>query len=191
MSIMILSESTISMLIPWFSSFVLEVKKLLKTKVILEYLILRLIFFKLFFKGCFLMRPFILHSQKSRHGRALWNLWLVHWLIIPVMRHARAFSKMKYLRRFFDSVQSHIFYLSSKILHDSQKDLRKVLSFFITSKFRGFTLVSIIICVIKYLLSSFEIPLLSVSKRLFFFLRHIGFLQAVPRWLLWYHCNIP
>ena len=77
MSIMILSESTISMLMPW-SSFVLEVTKLLKTQMISEYLILRFILFKIVFKGFFLLKPFISHSQKGRHGRALGNLWLMH-----------------------------------------------------------------------------------------------------------------
>ena len=151
MSIMILSESTISMLMPW-SSFVLEVTKLLKNQVIFESLILRLILFKIVFKGWFLLKPFIYHNQKGRHGRALGNLWLMHWLIIPVVIHARAFSKMKSLRRSFYSVQYCLFYLAIKILHGSQKDLCKVLSLFITSRFRGFTLVFIIICVIKFLM---------------------------------------
>ena len=155
MSTMILNESTISMLMPWSSSFVLKVTKLLKTQVIIESLILRLIFFKIFFKGCFLLRPFIFHSQKSRHGRELWNLWLVHWLIILVMRHAKAFSKMKSLRIFLDSYHYHLFDLSSKILHGFQKGFCKLLSIFITSRFRGFSLVFIIIGVIKFILSYF------------------------------------
>ena len=153
MTIMILSESTMSMLMPW-SSFVIEVTKLLKTQVILESLILRLILFKVVFTGCLLLRPFIFHNQKIRHGRALWSLWLVHWLIIPVMRHARAFYKMKSLRRLLDYFHSHLFDLSSKILHDFQKGFFKLLSIFITSRFRGFSLVFIIIGVIKFLLSS-------------------------------------
>ena len=142
--------------------------KILKNQVVLESLILRLIFFKLVFKGCFLLRPFILHSQKNRHGRALWSLWLVHWLIIPVVRHARYFSRMKYPRIFLDPIQSHLFYLSNKILHGFQKGFCKLLPIFITSRFRGFSLVFIIIGVIKFLLSSSQVPLLSVSERLIF-----------------------
>ena len=157
-------------------------------------MILRLILFKVVFKGCFLMRPFIFHGQKIRHGRALWNLWLVHWLIILVVRHTRAFPRMKSPRIFLDPVQSHLFDLSSKILHGFQKGFCKLLPIFITSWFRGFSLVFVIIGVIKFILSSFQIPLLSISERFFFFRRHIGSLgkaQDVPRWFLWYHCNIP
>ena len=150
---MIMSESTISMLMPWYS-FVLEVIKLLKNQLIFESLILRLIFFKLFFKGCLFLWPLISHSQKDRYSGVLGNLWIIHWLIIIVVRNARVFSKMKSPRRFFDSVQSHLFDLSSKILHGYQKSFCKLLSFFITSSFRGFTLVLIIIGVIKFLLSS-------------------------------------
>ena len=54
MSIMILSESTLSMLIPLYS-FVLQVTELLKTKILLESLILTLKFYKLVFKGLFLL----------------------------------------------------------------------------------------------------------------------------------------
>ena len=98
MSIMILNESTISILMPW-SSLVLEVTKLLKTQVVLESLILRFIFIKLVFNGCLTLWPFILHGQESRHNRALLSLWLVHWLTILVVRYARAFPKMKSPRR--------------------------------------------------------------------------------------------
>ena len=73
MSIMIREVPTISILMPW-SSLVLEVTKLLETQVVLEYLILRLIFHKLVFKGCFLWWSFILHSQDGKHCGGLWSL---------------------------------------------------------------------------------------------------------------------
>ena len=112
------------------------------------------------------------------HGRALGNLWLIYWLIIPVMRHARAFSKMESFRGFFDSFHSHIFELSSKILHGSKKDLRKILFFISTPRKRGFTLVFIVIYLIKFIFSSLYIALLSINKRPFFFRRYIGFLEC-------------
>ena len=133
MSIMILNESTTAMMMPW-SSIVLYVKKLLKNQVIFESLILRLILFKIVFKGFILLTPLISYSQKCRHVRALGNLWLMQWLIIPVMRHARAFSKVKSFRGFLDSFHSHLFDLFSKVLHGSKKDLREILIFIFTSR---------------------------------------------------------
>ena len=133
MSIMILNESTTSMMMPW-SSFVLEVTKLLKNQVIFESLILRLIFFKILFKGFMLLKPFISHSKKCRHSRALGNLWLMHWLIILVMRHVKAFSMMKFIRGFLESVRNHLLDLSSNVLHSSKKEIRELLLFILTSR---------------------------------------------------------
>ena len=167
MSIMIMKESTISILMPW-SSFFLDVTKLLKTQVVLESLILRFIFHKLVFKVCFLLCSFILHSQEGRHSGELWSLWLDHWLTSPVVRHVRAFPRMKYSRRFPHPVHPNLFDLSRKILHGHQKSSCKLFSFFITFSFKGFTLVLIISGVIKILLTSILIPLLPLSNRLIF-----------------------
>ena len=70
MSIMIREEPTISILMPW-SSFVLEVTKILETQVVLESLTLRIILHKVIFKGSFLLWSFILHNQESRHSGTL------------------------------------------------------------------------------------------------------------------------
>ena len=130
---MILNESTTSMMMPWYY-IVLYLTKLLKTQVIFEYLILRLILHKINFKGLFLLKSFISHNQKCRHVRALGNLWLMHWLIIPVMRHSRAFSMMKSFRGFLESFHSHLLNLSSYVLHGSKKDLRELLLLIFTSR---------------------------------------------------------
>ena len=132
-SIMVLNESTTSMMMPW-SSIVLYLTKLLKTQEILKPLRLRFILHKIVFKGFLLLKPFISHSQECRHGRALGNLWLMHWLIILVMRHARAFSMMKSFRGFLESVHPHFFDLSSNVLHGSKKDLRELILFIFSSR---------------------------------------------------------
>ena len=122
-SIMILNESTTSMMMPW-ASIVLYLKKILKNQVILEPMSLRFILYKIVFKGFFLLKPLISHNKKCRHIRPLGNLWLMHWLNVPVMRHARAFTLMKSFTGFLESIHSHLLDLSSNVLHGSNKDLR-------------------------------------------------------------------
>ena len=168
---MIMKEPTISILLPC-SSFFLEVKQLLETQVVSESLILRFILHKLVFKGFLLLWSFILHSQEGRHSGALWSLWglwLVHWLTNPLVRHVRAFPRMKFPRILPHSFHPHFFDLSSKIWYGHQKSSCKIFSFFITCSFRGFTLVLIISGVIKILVNSILIHLIPRSKRLIFF----------------------